>query len=118
MAARHGDALNNPGAQQLPRIRKPLTVEEVLLTWRTMGQPPVNYATRCDEAATVHTTPAAPRAGAEVDEEVESGETAAAAATNGTSDTRRKARGKRKGGQQRRLSGCARKRYKKNLDNT
>ena len=84
----------------------------------TMGQPPVNYATRCYEAATVHTTPAAPRAGAEVDEEVESGETAAAAATNGTSDTRRRARGKRKGGQQRRLSGCARKRYKKNLDNT
>jgi hypothetical protein len=83
-----------------------------------MGQPRENYATRCDEAATVYTNPATPRAGAEADEEVESGETAAAAATNDMSDTRRRARGKKRGGQQRRLSGCARKRYKKNLDNT
>jgi hypothetical protein len=84
----------------------------------TMGQPLENYATRCDEAAKVRTNPAAPRAGAEVDEEVESGETAAAAATNGLSDTRRRARGKRKGGQQSRLPGHARKRYRKSLDKT
>jgi len=45
-----------------------------------MGQPPENYATRCDEAPTLHTNPAAPRAGAERDGEVESGETAATAA--------------------------------------
>ena len=84
----------------------------------TMGQPPENYATRCDEAATVRTNPAAPRAGAEVDEEVEPGETAAAAATNSTNDTRSRDRGKRKGGQQSRLSQDARKRYRKSLDKT
>jgi hypothetical protein len=87
----------------------------------TMGQPLENHATRCDEAAKVRTNPAAPRAGAEVDEEVESGETAAAAAaaaTNGLNDTRRRARGKRKGGQQSRLPGHARKRYRKSLDKT
>jgi hypothetical protein len=83
-----------------------------------MGQPRENYATRCDEAATVYTNPATPRAGAEADEEVESGETAAAAATNGTSDTRRRARGKKRGGQQSRLSSDARKRYRKSLDKT
>ena len=86
----------------------------------TMGQPPENYATRCDEAATLHTNPATPRAGAEVDEEVESGETAAAAAagaTNDMSDTRRRARGKKRGGHQSRLSRNAQKRYKgKDLD--
>jgi len=84
----------------------------------TMGQPPENYATRCDEAATLHTNPATPRAEAEVDEEVESGETAAAGATNDMSDTRRRARGKKRGGQQSRLPGHARKRYRKSLDKT
>jgi len=84
----------------------------------TMGQPPENYATRCDEATTIHTKPAAPRAEAEVDEEVESGETAAAADANGTSDTRRRARGKKRGGQQSRLPGHARERYRKSLDKT
>ena len=84
----------------------------------TMGQPPENHATRCDEAASVRTNPAAPRAGAEVDEEVEPGETAAAAATNSTNDTRSRDRGKRKGGQQSRLSQDARKRYRKSLDKT
>jgi hypothetical protein len=88
----------------------------------TMGQPPENYATRCDEAATLHTNPAAPRAGAEVDGEVETGETAAtaaaAAATKSTSNAKEKVRGKKRGGQQIRLSRHARKRNKKNLDKT
>jgi len=82
-----------------------------------MGQPRENYATRCDEAATVYTNPATPRAGAEADEEVEPGETAAAAATNDTSHMRRRARGKKRGGHQSRLSRKAQKRYRgKDLD--
>jgi hypothetical protein len=83
-----------------------------------MGQPPENYATRRDDATTVHAGPAAPGVGAEVTKEVAPGEAAAAAATNGTSDTTRKARGKRKGGQQSRLSANAQKRYRKSLDKT
>jgi len=89
-----------------------------------MGQPPENYATRCDEAPTLHTNPAAPRAGAERDGEVESGETAAtaaaasAAATKSTSSAKEKVRGKKRGGQQIRLSRHARKRNKKNFDKT
>jgi hypothetical protein len=63
-----------------------------------MGQPPekLRDEMRRDLHST-HKNPVAPRAGAEVGEEVESGETAAAAAaaTNSMSDTRRRARGKR-----------------------
>jgi len=80
-----------------------------------IGQLPEDCSTRCDEAATVHTTPSL-GAGAGVMEEVAPGEAVAAAATNGTSDTTRKARGKREGGQQNRLSRHARKRYRKSLD--
>jgi hypothetical protein len=86
-----------------------------------MGQPPEVCSTRCDEAAIAHTTPSL-GAGAEVTEEVAPGEVqysvAATAATNGSSDTTRKARKKRKGGQQSRLSANARKRYRKSLDKT
>jgi hypothetical protein len=53
-----------------------------------------------------------------VTEEVASGEAAAAAATNGTNGTRRRTRGKKRGGQQIRLSRNARKRNRKNLDKT
>jgi hypothetical protein len=81
-----------------------------------MGQPRENYATRCDEAATVHTNPATPRAGAEADEEMDPGETAAAAATNSMSSTKKKVRGKKRGGQQSRLTEDAQKRYRRNLN--
>jgi hypothetical protein len=83
-----------------------------------MDHSPEDSATRRDEAATTHAGLANPGAGAEVTEEVASGEAAAAAATNGTGGTRRRARGKRKGGQQSRLSRHARKRYRKSLDKT
>ena len=82
----------------------------------TMGHSPEDSATRCDEAATTYAGLATPGAGAEVTEEVASGEAAAEAATNGVSGTRRRARGKRKGGQQSRLTGYAQKRYRKRLD--
>jgi hypothetical protein len=81
----------------------------------TMGHSPEDCATRRDEAATTYAGLATPGAGAEVTEEVASGKAAAAAATNGVSGTRRRARGKRKGGQQSRLTGYAQKRYRKRL---
>jgi hypothetical protein len=84
----------------------------------TIGHSPEHSATRRDEAATAHAGLAVPGAGAEVTEEVASGGTAAAAATNGVSGTKRRARGKKRGGQQCRLSSDARKRYRKNLDKT
>jgi hypothetical protein len=83
-----------------------------------MGHSPEDSATRFDEAATTHAGLATPGAGAEVTEEVASGEAATAAATNDVSGTRRRARGKKRGGQQNRLSGYVRKRYRKSLDKT
>jgi hypothetical protein len=79
-----------------------------------MGQPSENYVTRRNEAATVHAGRATPEVGAEAKEEMAPGEAAAAVATNGT----RRARGKRKGGKQSRLSHDAQKRYRKSLDKT
>jgi len=69
-----------------------------------MDHYPKDCATRRDEAATAHAGLATPGARAEVTEEVAPGETAAAAVTNGMSGTMRRARGKRKGGPQSRLS--------------
>jgi hypothetical protein len=83
----------------------------------TMDHPPENCVTRRDEAATTHAGLATPGARAEVTKEVATGRAAAAAATNDMSGTRR-ARGKRKGGQQSRLSRNARKRYRKSLHKT
>ena len=82
----------------------------------TRDHSPEVCATRRDEAATTHAGLATPGAGAEVTEEVASGEAAAEAATNGVSGTRRRARGKKRGGQQSKLTRRARKRNRKEPD--
>ena len=74
----------------------------------TMDHSPEDCATRRDEPATTQAGLATPGVEAEVTEEVAPGRAAAAAATNG----------KRKSGQQSRLSRNARKRYRKSLDKT
>ena len=85
-----------------------------------MGQTPEDCATRRDEAVSVHTNPAAPGARDEATAEVEFEESVAAAATTSISMSgkKKKVRGKKKGGQQSRLTRHARKRYRKNLDKT
>jgi hypothetical protein len=85
-----------------------------------MGQTPEDCATRRDEAVSVHTNPAAPGARDEATAEVEFEESVAAAATTSISMSgkKKKVRGKKKGGQQSRLTRHARKRYRKNSDKT
>jgi len=84
----------------------------------TMDHSPNDCVTRRGEVTTAHEGLTTPGAGAEVTEEVSSGKAAAAAATNGMSGTKRRARGKKRGGQQSRLTGYARERYRKSFDNT
>ena len=84
-----------------------------------MGHFPEDCATRRDEAATVHTDSAVPEARDEVTAEVEFEESMAAAATTiSMSGKKKKVRGKKRGGQQSKLTGYARKRYRKNSDKT
>jgi len=83
-----------------------------------MGHSPENCATRRDELATVHINLAVPGARAEVTEEVEYEGPAAPAATNSMKITKKKVRGKKKSGQQSRLSQDAQKRYRRNRDKT
>ena len=79
-----------------------------------MDQFPEVCATRRNEVVTTgHTNLAVPGARVEVTEETAPGEAAAAAATKDMSGTRRRARGKKRAGQQSRLTRNARKRYKK-----